>query len=80
VLYAPDYVVNAGGVIQVADELDGFDFERARRRAARIGDTLLEILQRAEERGILPLQAADQVAEARMAAGSWRWEPPRSAG
>ncbi len=31
ILYAPDYVVNAGGLIQVADELHGFDFERARR-------------------------------------------------
>ena len=30
ILYAPDYVVNAGGLIQVADELHGFDFERAR--------------------------------------------------
>ena len=35
ILYAPDYVVNAGGVIQVADELDGFNFERAQARAAR---------------------------------------------
>ncbi|MEP7091414.1 MAG: Glu/Leu/Phe/Val dehydrogenase dimerization domain-containing protein, partial [Nocardioidaceae bacterium] len=34
VLYAPDYVVNAGGLIQVADELEGFSFERARQRAA----------------------------------------------
>ena len=33
ILYAPDYVVNAGGLIQVADELHGFDFERARSRA-----------------------------------------------
>ena len=35
ILYAPDYVVNAGGLIQVADELDGFSFERARPRATR---------------------------------------------
>ena len=39
VLYAPDYVVNAGGLIQVADELEGFSFERARQRAAGIYDT-----------------------------------------
>ena len=35
ILYAPDYVVNAGGVIQVADEIHGFDFDRAKARAAR---------------------------------------------
>ena len=33
ILYAPDYVVNAGGVIQVADEIEGFNFERAKLRA-----------------------------------------------
>ena len=36
ILYAPDYVVNAGGVIQVADERHGFSFERARARAEQI--------------------------------------------
>ena len=35
VLYAPDYCVNAGGLIQVADELDGFSFERAKAKAER---------------------------------------------
>ena len=44
ILYAPDYVVNAGGVIQVADEIDGFDFDRAKPRAARIFDTTRQIL------------------------------------
>ncbi len=39
ILYAPDYVVNAGGVIQVADEIEGFNFERAKLRATRIFDT-----------------------------------------
>ena len=36
VLYAPDYVVNSGGVIQVADEIEGFNFARAKERAGRI--------------------------------------------
>ena len=45
ILYAPDYVVNAGGVIQVADEIDGFDFERAKLRATRIYDTTRQILR-----------------------------------
>ncbi len=41
VLYAPDYLVNAGGLIQVADELEGFSFERAKARASGIYDATL---------------------------------------
>ncbi|MFJ9622667.1 Leu/Phe/Val dehydrogenase [Streptomyces sp. NPDC101181] len=67
VLYAPDYVVNAGGVIQVADELHGFDFERCRAKAARIFDTTLQIFARAKDDGIPPAAAADRIAEQRMA-------------
>src|SRR6185437_11066871 len=43
VLYAPDYVVNSGGVIQVADEIEGFNFARAQQRAGRIFHTTREI-------------------------------------
>ena len=39
ILYAPDYCVNSGGLIQVADELEGFSFDRAQQRAAQIYDT-----------------------------------------
>ncbi|GHJ02132.1 MULTISPECIES: Leu/Phe/Val dehydrogenase [Streptomyces] len=67
ILYAPDYVVNAGGVIQVADELHGFDFERCRVKAAKIYDTTLAIFARAKEDGIPPAAAADRIAEQRMA-------------
>ncbi len=67
VLYAPDYVVNAGGVIQVADEIDGFNFERARLRATRIYDTTREILRLADAEGVPPAVAADRLAERRMA-------------
>ncbi|MEU6540835.1 Glu/Leu/Phe/Val dehydrogenase dimerization domain-containing protein [Streptomyces sp. NPDC047000] len=66
ILYAPDYVVNAGGVIQVADELHGFDFERCRAKAAKIYDTTLAIFARANEDGIPPAAAADRIAEQRM--------------
>ncbi|GAA2723888.1 MULTISPECIES: Glu/Leu/Phe/Val dehydrogenase dimerization domain-containing protein [Streptomyces] len=69
VLYAPDYVVNAGGVIQVADELHGFDFERAKAKAAKIFDTTLAIFDRAKADGIPPAVAADRLAEQRMAEG-----------
>lgn len=67
ILYAPDYVVNAGGVIQVADELHGFDFERCRAKAATIFDTTLAIFARAKEDGIPPAAAADRIAEQRIA-------------
>ncbi|ANH92287.1 MULTISPECIES: Glu/Leu/Phe/Val dehydrogenase dimerization domain-containing protein [unclassified Streptomyces] len=67
ILYAPDYVVNAGGVIQVADELHGFDFDRCRAQAAKIFDTTLTIFARAKEDGIPPAAAADRIAEQRMA-------------
>ncbi|WP_433315576.1 Glu/Leu/Phe/Val family dehydrogenase [Micromonospora chersina] len=67
ILYAPDYVVNAGGVIQVADEIEGFNFERAKLRATRIFDTTREILRLADDEGVPPAVAADRLAERRMA-------------
>jgi valine dehydrogenase (NAD+) len=63
ILYAPDYVVNAGGVIQVADELHGFDFDRCKAKAAKIYDTTLGIFARAKADGIPPAAAADRIAE-----------------
>jgi valine dehydrogenase (NAD+) len=66
ILYAPDYVVNAGGVIQVADEIHGFVFERARAKAEKIFDTTLQIFRQAATDGIPPAVAADRLAEKRM--------------
>ena len=52
ILYAPDYCVNAGGVIQVADELHGFDFARARGQGrARSSATTARVLATAAGRG-----------------------------
>lgn len=67
ILYAPDYVVNAGGVIQVADEIDGFNFDRAKARASRIFDTTKTILAEAQRTGATPEVTADRLAERRMA-------------
>lgn len=67
ILYAPDYVVNSGGVIQVADEIKGFNFERAKLRATRIFDTTRQILRLADAEGVPPAVAADRMAERRMA-------------
>ena len=66
IVYAPDYLVNAGGVIQVADEFAGFSFDRARSRAAQIFDTTRKILAMADEEGVPPAVAADRLAERRM--------------
>lgn len=67
ILYAPDFCVNSGGVIQVADEIEGFNFERAKMRATKIYDTTKRILELADKEGIAPATAADRIAEQRMA-------------
>ena len=66
IVYTPDYLVNAGGVIQVADELNGFNFERAQARAAQIFGTTKKILAIADSDGVPPAVAADRLAERRM--------------
>jgi len=66
IVYAPDYVVNAGGLIQVADELEGFSFARARQRAAGIYETTRTVLERAKTDGVPTATAADRMAEQRM--------------
>ena len=69
IIYAPDFLVNAGGVIQVSDELHGFDFERARAKtAAHLRPHRSRCCALAAERGISPAVAADRLAEERMAA------------
>jgi len=66
IVYAPDYVVNAGGVIQVADELEGFIFDRAKAKADQIFATTKRILALAGQEGVPPAVAADRLAERRM--------------
>lgn len=66
ILYAPDFCVNAGGVIQVADELEGFSFERAHERAGGIFETTRRVLVTADSDGVPPAVAADRLAEARI--------------
>jgi valine dehydrogenase (NAD+) len=66
VIYAPDYVVNAGGVIQVADELGGFSFDRARAATEQIFTTTAKVLSIADSDGVPPSVAADRLAERRM--------------
>jgi len=66
ILYAPDYCVNSGGLIQVADELEGFSFDRAQQRAAQIYDTTKAVFELAAAESATPAEAADRLAERRM--------------
>jgi len=68
VLYAPDYVANAGGVINVYSELTGWSRERALRKADEIYQTVLSVFRLAKETGIPTYKAADRVAEQRIQA------------
>lgn len=69
ILYVPDYAVNAGGIINVFVEYEGYDEGRALRQADGIYDTISEILQRAKTDGEPPFILADRIAEERMAKG-----------
>jgi valine dehydrogenase (NAD+) len=66
ILYAPDFCVNSGGLIQVADELEGFSFERAKMRAAEIYMTTRTVLEAAAADSVTPVVAANAIAEQRM--------------
>jgi valine dehydrogenase (NAD+) len=66
ILYAPDFCVNSGGVIQVADELAGFDFDRAKAKTALIHETTQKVFQVADAEGVPPEVAAERMAERRM--------------
>jgi valine dehydrogenase (NAD+) len=66
IVYAPDYCVNAGGLVQVADELEGFSFDRARARAAKIFETTRQVFALAAREGVPAAVAADRLAERRM--------------
>jgi leucine dehydrogenase len=66
ILYAPDYVINAGGLINVASELEGYSQPRALKQAENIYNTVKKILLRAQELGITTNEAANHVVEERL--------------
>jgi leucine dehydrogenase len=83
ILYAPDYVINAGGLINIAVGLEpaGYDRARAARRAALIYRNLKAVFRLARERGWTPACAADRLAERRWREGrAWRGPEPIGAG
>ena len=66
IVYAPDYIVNAGGIINITEELHGYDRERAYANVARIFDTTTRVLELAELEGVTTEVAADRLAERRI--------------
>jgi len=66
ILYAPDYVINAGGVINVYDELIGYDRERALRRAKNIYNNIKKVFKISKRDDISTYKAADIMAEERI--------------
>jgi leucine dehydrogenase len=66
ILYAPDFVINAGGMMRVASELTGFDQARVDAQVEGIRDTLLSIFARADSDAISTHRAAMQIAEERL--------------
>ena len=68
ILFAPDYAVNAGGVMNVSLEIDGYNRERAMRLIRSIYHNLGRIYDLSERENISPQYAADRIAEARLQA------------
>jgi leucine dehydrogenase len=68
ILYAPDYVINGGGVINVYGELHRWPVERAKKKAGEIYETLLRIFDMAKRDKIPTYEAADRLAQQRIAA------------
>ncbi len=67
VLYAPDYVINAGGIINISFEAGGYDRDRAMKQTDGIYDTLMEVFRRAEAEEVPTNEVADRLARERLA-------------
>ncbi|MHB8075061.1 Leu/Phe/Val dehydrogenase [Desulfosporosinus fructosivorans] len=66
IIYAPDYVINAGGVINVADELEGYNYERALAKVEMVYDNVAKVIEIAKRDQIPTYKAADRMAEERI--------------
>lgn len=72
ILYVPDYLASAGGIINIAEEFRGYDLARARRAVERIGATTSTVLERARARGIPPAVVAEEMVNERLADAAFR--------
>ena len=77
ILYAPDYAINAGGLINIAHEGADYDRKRALADAAGIYDTLMELFARADREDRPTNETADRIAEERVLS-RWDWRPDGS--
>jgi valine dehydrogenase (NAD+) len=78
ILYTPDFVANAGGILNIAEEFGGYSSEQALASTARIEATVARVFAAAAEWGVAPGRAAQRMARERIAAGArpgGRWEP-----
>lgn len=66
ILYAPDYVINAGGLINVADELEGYNYDRALKKVESIYDNIAKVIEIAKRDNIPTYRAADRMAVERI--------------
>lgn len=67
ILYAPDFAIGAGGLVNVAEEVSGYDADRARERTMHVYDTILEICERSASLQLSTDRVADTMAEERLA-------------
>ncbi|MCA9600814.1 MAG: leucine dehydrogenase, partial [Myxococcales bacterium] len=70
ILYAPDYAINGGGLVNVAQEYAGYDAGVAREKTLRIYDTIFEIAERSKKSMVPTSVIADRMAEERLARAS----------
>ena len=81
IFYAPDYAINGGGLINVAEEFAGYNAANARKKTLAIYDTIGEIIERSKSEKAQPEVITDQIAEERIAAGNNErrtFAPPRA--
>jgi leucine dehydrogenase len=67
IVYGPDYAINAGGLVNVAQEYAGYDEKVSREKVLRIYDTIFEIVERAKATGVSSDKVADQIVEEKLA-------------
>jgi leucine dehydrogenase len=67
ILYAPDYAINAGGLVNVAQEVKGYDANLSREKTLKIFDTIWEIAERSTKSGTPTYRVADTMVEERLA-------------
>lgn len=76
ILYAPDYAINAGGLVNVAQEVVGYDAQKSREKTMKIYDTIFEIADRSSKTGTPTYRVADTLVEEKLAKISKSLYPP----